>query len=221
MKWRSRFTPPLRALGGLLLLSLLAACGLFALPQEPGALIFKDSFTSSSSGWHRVHGEGYLADYSDYNGGAFIISLSQPQAELWSLAELRLADVDLEVMTEKLGGPDDNAFGLICRYQDPANYLFFLISSDGYAGIGQVQDGQRVLLSGATMLPNPAIQRGAALNRLRAICQGPALKLFVNGTLILESRTQALAAGDVGLLALSYDQAGVLIAFDDLVVRNP
>jgi hypothetical protein len=210
-----------RGLAALAQAILLSACGLFALPQESGALLLRDSFASQRSGWQRVHGQAILADYSNYRGGAFLISLAQPRGEAWTLAGLELADVDLAVRAEMLSGPEDNAFGLICRYQDPANYIFFLISSDGYAGIGQVQGGQRRLLSGSTLLPSPAIRQGAAQNDLRALCDGNILKLYVNRVQVLEARTQLRAPGDVGLLALSYDEPGVVIAFDDFELRNP
>ena len=69
------------------------------------------------------------------------------------------------VDASKLGGPDDNSFGVICRYRDAENFYAFLVSSDGYYGIIKVKDGKYSLLSGKNMDFNSGIVRGRGTNR--------------------------------------------------------
>ena len=59
---------------------------------------------------------------------------------------LSFADVTIEVDATKKDGPDDNDFGVICRYQDVDHFYYGIISSDGYFGLIKVtSDGSNML----------------------------------------------------------------------------
>jgi len=62
-------------------------------------------------------------------------------ARSWSVANFPTQDIEISVQTQKISGPNDTNFGILCRYQDKDNYYSFLISSDGYYGILKMQDG--------------------------------------------------------------------------------
>ena len=94
------------------------------------------------------------------------------------------ANIAVGVDGSKLGGPDDNTFGVICRYVDTGNFYAFLIGSDGYFGIIKVKDGVYSLLSGSSMDYSPSIVRGTGTNRMLGVCSEDELGLFVNGDLL-------------------------------------
>jgi hypothetical protein len=199
-------------------LLLLSACGNLLDSDVPGALLFQDDFSRPESGWDRYADATYASDYVE---GTYQIAIHAAQTQAWSNPSLAVDDVRLEVDAASVSGPLDNAFGLICRYQDPGNYYFFLISGDGYAGIGLAKDGRRILLSGDAMLPEEAILQGYRTNHLRADCAGYRLAFYVNGVLIEEAQAAEWPDGDVGLVAATYAEPGIDIRFDNFTVLNP
>ena len=194
---------------------LIAACSVTA---DPGEVVFQDDFSRPVSGWDRYNDPTYSSDY--YEGG-YRIHVLEPNTDAWASPRLDLADVQIEVDATKLGGPDDNVFGVLCRYKDSRNFYFFLVSSDGYTGIGVYKDGRRRLLTDDSLLPSEAVNRGNALNHIRADCDGYQLRLHVNGILVAEAQAAEWPRGDVGLIAGTYDQAGTEILFDNFSVLQP
>lgn len=207
----------MRASLGATLICLLAASCSLAGPSPSGTVLFQDDFSRRSSGWTEQDQPGFRMGYRD---GAYQIGIVGIQTLAWSTPRFDVSDVRLEVDTTT-EGPVNNAFGLICRFQDPGNYYFLMISSDGFAGIGQVLDGQRSMLSGIAMLPSDAILQGSGPNHLRADCIGPRLSLFVNGMLAQEALVAGWPSGDVGVIAGSYDEAGVEVRFDNFGIIQP
>jgi hypothetical protein len=205
---------------GLFILAMLIniSCSTFEFPQERGATLFQDNFSSASSGWVRFHDSTYSTDYAR---GVYQINIEQSNFEAWAVPGLEFSDVVVDVRVKKVSGPDNNVFGILCRYNKPNNFYFFLISSDGFAGIGIYLDGERTLLTGDNMHPAEAISMGEEVNDLRAECVGDQFKLIVNDALIYEAQSSALQTGDVGLIAGTYDLAGIKIEFDDFKVTNP
>jgi hypothetical protein len=197
---------------------LLASCGIFEMPSESGAVLFQDDFSRPISGWDRYEDEIY---YSDYSEGVYRIAVFSPNTDAWANPRLDFGDIRINVDAFKNDGPDDNIFGIICRYQDPRNFYFFLISSDGYTGIGISKDGRRVLASGDSMLPSTAVNQGNAVNHIRAECIGYDLRLYVNDTLVAQAYAAEWQRGDVGLIAGTYAESGTDIYFDNFSVVNP
>lgn len=194
------------------------ACQYFQLPIQPGDVLFQDDFSRSSSGWDRYQDPTYQADYSE---GRYRITVAVPETDAWANPRLHFEDVRVEVEATKLGGPNDNVFGVLCRYQDPRNFYFFLLSSDGYVGVGAYKDGRRKLLSDSSLLPSLAVTQGAATNLVRADCIGYKLDLYVNGYLVSQAQAAEWMEGDVGLMAGTYEEPGADIGFDNFTVRKP
>lgn len=209
-----------RPIFALALVALVAAlaCQYFQLPVQPGDVLFRDDFSRQSSGWDRYQDSTYRADYSD---GRYRLTVTVPETDAWANPRLRFGDVRVEVETTKLGGPDDNVFGVLCRYQDPRNFYFLLLSSDGYVGVGAYKDGRRKLLSDDSLLPSLVVAQGAATNVVRADCIGYKLDLYVNGYLVSQAQAAEWMEGDVGLMAGTYQEPGTDIAFDNFTVRKP
>ena len=215
----SRETKPLRlAILSILMLCFVTSCSLFEMPTEPGSVLYQDDFSRSSSGWDRYQDEVYFSDYFE---GVYRISVFESNTDAWANPRLEFGDVRINVEATKHDGPDDNLFGIICRYQDPRNFYFFLISSDGYTGIGVSKDGRRVLASADSMLPSDAVLRGAATNHLRAECIGYDLRLYVNNSLVAQAYGAEWERGDVGLIVGTYQEPGADIYFDNFSIVRP
>jgi hypothetical protein len=195
-----------------------AGCSALFGPPKPGSVLFQDDFSRPESGWDHYQDEQYISDY--YQDG-YRIEILEANILAWATPGLSFDDSLVMVEATRTQGPADNAFGLVCRYQDPDNFYFFLISSDGFAGIGQRLDGERQLLSDEHMLPSNAILPGREPNRIQANCIGPQLELYVNGQFVTAVEDETWSTGDVGLIAGSYETGEIAILFDNFSVQQP
>jgi hypothetical protein len=158
---------------------------------------------------------------TDYDADRYRVTVNSPNADFWTNPGLYFTDVLIDVDAGKIGGPDDNDFGILCRYQDTENFYFLIISSDGYYGIGKVQEGKQELLEPPQMYHSDFIFTGETPNHLQAECNGSRLALAVNGVLIAETTDSTFQEGDIGLIVGSFDVPGVDIWFDNLLVKVP
>ena len=156
----------------------------------------------------------------DYDGGGYRLLINSPNTNFWSTPHKNFADVRMEVDSGKLGGPDENRIGLVCRFTG-SDYYFFLMTSDGYSGIGLYAGGQAVLLGQSEMQSNENIKTGMAVNHLRADCTGDTLTFYVNGFQVASVQDGTLKSGDVGLLAGTFSGLGVDVIFDNFVALKP
>lgn len=187
------------------------------LDKASGSVLFQDDYSRLVSGWRRfTSAEGTM----DYNASGYRILVNSLNTNFWSVAGQNFSDVRIEADAGKLGGPDSNRIGLVCRFKNDA-YYFFLISSDGFYGIGVFAGGNGVLLGQSEMQPNENIKTGLAVNHLRADCNGTTLTFYVNGFEVASVQDATLQAGDVGLLAGTFDQPGTDAIFDNFVVLKP
>lgn len=212
----------LKRLPLLVVLVLLTACGpspaLADWLAAPGDVLYREDFADPASGWPQgATPDGVLG----YDGGGYRILLQVPAHSLWATPGLDLDDVHIEVDAGKLGGPDINRIGLVCRYTDEDHYYFFIISSDGFYAIGKMQPDRLALIGQAEMHFSEHIRTGAAVNHLRADCVGDRLSFYVNGVAVAFGQDADYPRGDIGLLAGSFDDPGVDVIFDDLVIYKP
>ncbi len=185
---------------------------------QPGEVLFQDDFSDPESGWDRIIVADGVTDYAD---GVYRIFVNTSNTDIWANPSLDFTDVSIDVVATKVSGENDNDYGLICRYLDEENFYFFIISSDGYFGIGKVSAGLQQLVGVDSMPPSEAISQGNATNRLRAVCNGSTLSFYANGELLAEYEDTEFVSGDVGLVAGTFDTPGVDIYFDDFMVTRP
>jgi hypothetical protein len=189
-----------------------------AVPAVPsGSVLYQDDYSSTDSGWERVQNDGGIMDY---DGGGYRILVTVPEANVWSTPGRSFVDARIEVDAGKLGGPDANRIGLICR-SDGSSYYFFLIGSDGYYGLGVFTGGKAALLGQSSMQASPAILTGAAVNHLRLDCSGAELTGYVNGVQVASVLDESLRDGEVGILAGAFEDPGADIVFDNFIVLQP
>ncbi len=185
---------------------------------EDTPVLFFDDFSSQTGGW-RTH-EDRLS-FSGYDQGGFRLSVDQPNFLIWSVPGLSFQDIDIHTRAVKLSGPDNNLYGLICRYKDKNNFYAFVISSDGYYGIYRKQAGYLSMMGLTKMGFSEVIQRGGEANQITAICRGDQLALVVNDTKLMQVRDETFSYGDVGLIAGNLDQPGTNVLFDYFIVVKP
>ena len=190
-------------------------------PDQPEMVkLFQDDFSNPESGWASWNDNGSIIDY---HLGSYRIYVDKPNTVYWSTPEKIFRDVTIEVEAAKVGGPDDNVFGVICRYQDADNFYLLTISSDGYYGIGKYKNGAFSYLGTESMQynANQAIHLGKTTNHIRADCINSTLILYANGIKLAQVEDHDFSSGDVGLVAAAFDAFGTDILFDNFIAKIP
>ncbi len=188
-------------------------------PASTQGLLLFDNFADPNSGWDRADTADY---FSDYYNDMYRISVYSKMSDSWANPKGNLfSDVIIEVDATKNGGPDDNDFGVICRYQGVDQFYYAVITSDGYYGITKVTSQSSTLLGAGELLPSDYIIQGSVTNHIRFDCNGDVLTLFVNGQQLDQQTDSEYTSGNVGLIAGTYDTPGTDILFDNFSVSQP
>jgi hypothetical protein len=182
--------------------------------------LYKDDFSDLNSGWKPVSSVATNSTVG-YADGVYRITVNSANRDEWATPGLNLADVRIEVDAIKIGGDRNNRFGIICRATGADSFYVFLISSDGYYGIGKIKGNRYELLGSEALLPSDKIPKGSAYLHLQADCIQDRLGLYVNGEKIAEARDAEFQTGDVGLIAGAYNTVGTDIFFDNFIVSKP
>lgn len=126
------------------------------------------------------------------------------------------------------------------------DFYLFLISSDGYYRVVRSINGVQKDLS--TWIPSPLIQPGLDVsNYLRVVAKGDTFQFYINGSLVQlcipdDPNAQStftfdgvcqggtmqdtlvdasIPSGQIGLAAQTFDESGVVVDFDNLVILGP
>ena len=178
--------------------------------------ILEDNFANSDSGWES--GADSDAEWG-YVDGEYRLAVLTPDITAWAnLVERREWD-DMTMIAEarRVAGPDDNAYGLIVRYVDRGNFYFFAVASDGHYAVLMLRNDEWCDL--ASWAPSDVVRLGESTNLLRVECRGPYFRFYVNDQLLADIEDDTFHSGTVGLGASSYDEGGVEVRFDNLLVR--
>ncbi|HOJ00116.1 MAG TPA: hypothetical protein PLL88_00740 [Anaerolineaceae bacterium] len=179
---------------------------------QPTGIIFFDDFSSNTSGWDRVETD---LGGTDYVSGGYHIVINEKNTDYFSTLYRTYTDIGLQADAQWVEGPYDNNFGLICRFQDEKNFYAGMISSDGYYGIFKIENGDYTVLGHETMLQSETIGITDSRKQIAFRCYQDFLFLYVNGILLDVQQDKTFNAGDVGMIAGSFEDAGVHILFDD------
>lgn len=176
-----------------------------------GALLLDDDFTGQR--W-KVYSDNYHR--KGYADGRYFIVVNAQEYSFWSVAGEAYSDFVIEVETFQLGGPENNDYGVILRYQDEGNFYSFEISSDGYYTFSKLVNNELY-----EIIPwqwSDAIQPGTQGNVLHIEVVGSNFAFYINNELVDAAIDPEFGAGDIGLVAGTYEDAGTHIAFDNLKV---
>jgi len=187
--------------------------------SESTEILFQDDFSDNSGNWYTFVDDTGITDYENQG---FRININESSAYHWTNPDFEFTDTRIEIEATKLSGPEENDFGIICRYHDENNFYFFTISSDGYYGIAKIVDGVESLVGMDELgFDESAINAGESTNLVGADCIGTKLKLYVNEKKLAEVSDSDFSSGDIGLIASTYEEPGTDILFDNLIVRSP
>ncbi|MGC9361158.1 MAG: hypothetical protein ACP5G7_12450, partial [Anaerolineae bacterium] len=179
-----------------------------------GELLYSEDFSDASTGWDEFVDAGmYLA----YEEGQYVIRVDSPNWMSWGNAYQWFEDgIIIRVKATKVGGPDDNCYGVVFGYQDSDNFYRFEIASDGYFRFGKYVDDEWIPIVPWT--ESDLILQGYETNVIRVEMRDGRFVFAVNGEPLAWAQDDSFADGDVGLVAGSFDIPGVEIAFDDFEV---
>jgi hypothetical protein len=188
--------------------------------QTPSSnVLFSDDFSNTDKKWDQVSDTSRTTDY--YNN-AYHIVVNDTNSDAWANPkDESFTDTRIEVDATKNGGPDDNDFGVICRYTDVNSFYYGIVSSDGYYSIMKMTSDGGKPLGNESMLESDKINPGAATNHIRFDCVGSTITLYVNGNQIDQQTDADYATGNVGLITGTFETAGADILFDNFFVYKP
>ena len=189
--------------------------------NEDGTLLNDNFDGEKDCGWILFNGNGVTSELVD---GALRISNSLSGEITWAKADRNFDDVIITSQARQISGPNDNAYGVICRYQSPENFYVFLVSGDGHYAIGKYQSSspQIEYLSGeGQYVFSDAINQGTAANEIKASCIGNELNLTVNGIPLETVTDPTFVTGDIGLGASPFQPGTTVIEFDGIRVISP
>ena len=186
-------------------------------PDGPQVL-FQDDFSSKGNDWLELRDADGITDY-DQDG--YRIKVDKAEWIFWSTPGISLMDMKIDVDATKLGGPEENEFGVICRYVDDDNFYFFTITSDGYYSANKIVNGEYEFIGMDEFQTSEAIQAGNTLNHLTVECNGNTVRFSVNGTVLAQAQDDTFTVGDVGLIAGTSEVQGTDILFDNMIVTEP
>lgn len=210
---------------GLLLILLASGCSLAS--NEPdtcdssGVLFFDDFSGDQDCGW-ALYNRG--AGIAEIENEAMQLTVTQPGQIWWTNPGRDFTNVVIKSEARQVSGPNDNAYGLICRYQNEENFYVFLVSGDGYYAIGKYQSGVdsvTYLTENQQFQPSDVINQSVASNELEARCIGNQLSLIVNGVPLATVTDPTFVIGDFGLAASTLQPGTAIIQFDNVQVTSP
>lgn len=153
-----------------------------------------------------------------YADGGLGIEVKVIDRVAWSTAGRKVKDAVVSVDATPVGGPDDNAFGLVVRHVDDRSFYRFEISSDGFYAI-QAPQGSVGWESLVDWTESPAINRGRETNQLKVEMQGPSMIFYVNDVELARVQDDRYTEGDVGVIAGTfYVEPGTHVRFDNFSV---
>lgn len=212
---------------GLLLfsLTLLVACnvgGGGVADCNEGGVLFADDFSGAQNcGWALYNRGGVVVAIEN---GVMRFSTSQTGQVWWTNPGRNFDDVIINVQARQVSGPNNNAFGAICRYQNEQNFYVFLISGDGYYAIGKYSSDKPTityLTEQGEYQFSEVINQGLATNQIQASCIGNELSLLVNGIPLISVNDPTFVLGDVGLAVSTLEPGTAVIEFSNFQVVSP
>ena len=192
------------------------------LTATPRTILWQDDFSDVNSGWERYRQFDGVLDYLETDE-VYQMQLTQQGNFFWVYKYTAFTDLVLSIDATQMAGPDGASFGVICRFDRPnVTGVVFLISSNGQAGVGTIEDLVFQPLPGGELTDFSSINTGLeAINTLEAACVGDQLRFSVNGDQLFELSAPDIYGDAIGLVADSALGEGVDVYFDNLVIFEP
>ena len=205
-------------------------------PDLPaGSVLYRDPLVDPCGNWdrHQLQGpsrQGVQDTVQEYEKGGYRVLLAGAAPnEIWTgpdttFGYTSLVDYRVEVDAQRIGGPDKNFFGVICRVTFRGGNRLnggygFYIGTDGRYLITSKSDTlnyNNTLVEGL----DPSAIDGNGVNHIRADCVGTKLALYVNGKKVAEAEDTSSPKGLPGITVRSIDTSGVDVVFKNFVVTR-
>lgn len=165
--------------------------------------------------WEELDGDGFSSTLDD---DQYVVEETSGKL-VWSMNRVEYDDVVMHVEIERLSDGETSAFGMMCRV-DPDNIsdgYSFVVTSDGAYSVGYWDE------DGYTPLHDNDFETSSDIDNddsyeMTVVCVGEYLALYVDGDLIYEVEDDTYDEGYSGMAAISFDDDGVEVAFDNLVI---
>jgi hypothetical protein len=174
----------------------------------------EDDFGDKSGGW---------AEYSDdevrnwYENGKYHILVKKPNLASWS-DQGNYSDFMLQVDAAQVSGPYGD-YGLVFRAVDRRNFYWFKVSAYGNWGLWKMVDGKWEEIVGWTS--SSAIKKVRGINVLKVIATASEISLCVNDVHLKTVTDSTFSAGEVGMVAATFEKPNVHVHFDNFKVWVP
>lgn len=180
-------------------------------------LLYYEDFTDPSDEWWT--NEEPTHTYSYYDNG-YRIEILEEDWITWTTIGSHKSDVVIEADVKNLG-EDDNLIALVCRSVDVHNLYLLGISSDGYYIIWKLS--HNIWITSVDWTKTDAVNTGKSSNRIKAVCSGTNLSLYVNDILLSKIVDDDFSSGQVGVSVGSMEKSGVDVIYDNFAVykANP
>lgn len=183
-----------------------------------GAMLFAERFDGDLR-WDTFNDPSQGVDFQ-IEDGVYRVQVSRP-LYAWAMGSQFHSDVVIDVEVTQRSTYANNAYGVICRADggNGGDGYYFLISGEGYFTIRRgVEGGGGAVRALVGWTRSSAVQAGG-FNRLRAVCVGDYLALYINGQFVGETRDTLLQRGFVALAGAVAGDTGTLRAeFDNLTI---
>lgn len=202
---------------------LLVGCNLMQEGPVPGrgGILFQEQFTAGQTGdWFTEvdeQGQSLITD------NRLVIRVDVPQTSQYAtLQDPILTDFDLEIDASLLEGSLSSTYGVLFRMQNTAEFYRFVIT-----GNGQFVVEKRLADGHWQRLTNDWQESGLinigydVTNRLRVVADGSSLLFYINGELVAQTSDASYDRGLIALDAGTFNQPGLRVAFDNLIIREP
>jgi len=185
------------------------------------SLPYYDDFSDPLSGWDIYEDEYGFTKYED---GYYSVRSLIKEEGMSSYAYRFFADPVITVDATSVRGPNSNnySFFIGCNTQINEDGYWFEVELDGYYYVGKWANGKyESLFSGDDYRASNAIRTGKATNHVVVTCARGQLKLEINGEVLFRGSDSTFTEGDINLGAISYEELGAEIHFDNLSVTAP
>ncbi len=186
-------------------------------PTADNSILFQDDFSDRASGWPTIQADSSIAGYQD--PGQYRLDLSAPLVVLLAARPGAFSDFSLETIVSASAASGQFRYGVAFRQLTPDNYYAAFVNP-----VNQTFLVAKRLLGEFTTLAsgqNAAIPTNGDPVTLRIDAQGPNLTFSINGTGLVTLVDGSFAAGDVGyVLETHEDAATARLDADNIVIRR-
>lgn len=185
-------------------------------PPLPNYNTILDDDFSSGTGWYTSGEEDYGFRFTDFG---YLIYVNILKATIWSIRDITLKDVRVEITAEQIDGPQDGYYGVTCRHIDENNYYALVISNNGQYGIAKMEQGEFEFIREG-MAPSSAINPEGN-NHVTGDCIGENLILYANDIKLTEIQDGMFESGVFGMVTGTRLHDGVEVNFSRILVKAP